>query len=877
MKRRTYVNLTALTFLLLFLASCTDPKAGEQSRLKDKSQGIITQNTSVVNGLKATFYNGMALQGASLLERIDPNINVDFGHGNLATGVPSDQVSVRWTGYIVPRYSEKYTFSTISDDGTKVFINGQLVVNAWRDQGPTETIGTITLEAGKPYEIKVEYYENGGGAEARLYWWSASQSREIIPSSVLYPTIPPSTPIPPAPPIGDGLKGQYFDNMQQTGQPRVRVDKTVDFNWGHDGPFPDFTTERWSVKWIGWIRAAQTGRHTFYFTSDDGGRLRVNGALLIDKWVDQGTTTWQGEIDLESGKYYPIELDYYDNCCEARATLEWSNPQQTRQVVPQSVLFSSNPTPVAAPSITGVRFQFAQPDTSSDIWSGGRKPLIAWVDGINTFDPGLLWSVQTGGDVASLSKITTTSGEQIELITAYGLPQDKVVTIRVTSKADPNKFQDANVTVRAGLRINMNPQQAQKGPRWVWVPWEITQPYPGPLQCRLDFLDGTPNGNTGWFDCYTKDSRDYEYGSTGVKRVRLNVRMKEGYSRESAEEKTVTLLENGGNRSPDIPSFSANPSQAKVWEIIKYSWVISDPENNGMRCEVDLDSNGTIDRTFNNCNSGTTTDNSFGQPGIYNAKLIVTDDRGGRSEKTISVAVGTTNPSPIPPSPNPPSNTPPKILGFDAYPKQVQIPIDIPFNAFVTVGFSVTDADGDAVSCILETGFQSRPVSCSSNVSIQTTVKYFGLNGEIWNPQIRLVVRDSRGNETRSNPIGILLSQGGFESQTVLKIFYRCLVVGIPDFASSSGDSIITLPFTFMDTPVYSSFKLIPEAAELILEIARDTAKQDIQLGLFEQEFQRRWMSIERFATSPYGDFMAKILKGSGAVSFVGCLAKPPF
>jgi endo-1,4-beta-D-glucanase Y len=85
-------------------------------------------------------------------------------------------------------YSETYTFYTLSDDGVRLWVNNKLVIDNWTDHAPTENRGTIALQAGATVPIKLEYYENGGGAVAKLLWSSPSRSKEVIPSSQLFTT-----------------------------------------------------------------------------------------------------------------------------------------------------------------------------------------------------------------------------------------------------------------------------------------------------------------------------------------------------------------------------------------------------------------------------------------------------------------------------------------------------------------------------------------------------------------------------------------------------------------------------------------------------------------------------------------------------------------
>jgi uncharacterized protein (DUF1800 family) len=95
--------------------------------------------------------------------------------------------TVRWTGQVEPQYSEAYVFETRTDDGVKLWVNDQLLVDKWQVQGTTSWTNIITLQAGVRYNLRMEYFNRGSGARAQLYWYSLSQPRQIIPATQLYP------------------------------------------------------------------------------------------------------------------------------------------------------------------------------------------------------------------------------------------------------------------------------------------------------------------------------------------------------------------------------------------------------------------------------------------------------------------------------------------------------------------------------------------------------------------------------------------------------------------------------------------------------------------------------------------------------------------
>ncbi|HEY6561832.1 MAG TPA: PQQ-dependent sugar dehydrogenase [Polyangiaceae bacterium] len=145
-------------------------------------------------GLTAEYFDNSNFTGTKIT-RVDPSVNFDFGTGSPDPAIGADTFSARWSGSIIPRFSQTYTFYTTSDDGIRLWIDGNLVINNWTDHAPIENTGTIALFAGRSHLITLELYENGGGATARLSWSSASQAKEIVPASQLRPTAPLAFPV----------------------------------------------------------------------------------------------------------------------------------------------------------------------------------------------------------------------------------------------------------------------------------------------------------------------------------------------------------------------------------------------------------------------------------------------------------------------------------------------------------------------------------------------------------------------------------------------------------------------------------------------------------------------------------------------------------
>ena len=151
---------------------------------------VTSQNTNGYQGLKGDYF-GTTNCTSLLLSRTDDQINFDWGHYTGITRpdpiVGDTNFSVRWTGEIVPQYSELYTFYAFGSDGVRLWINDQAVIDNWKANWPMETNGTVSLLAGHRYPIKVEHYSGvGSGSICQVSWSSASQWKQIVPKQALY-------------------------------------------------------------------------------------------------------------------------------------------------------------------------------------------------------------------------------------------------------------------------------------------------------------------------------------------------------------------------------------------------------------------------------------------------------------------------------------------------------------------------------------------------------------------------------------------------------------------------------------------------------------------------------------------------------------------
>lgn len=121
-----------------------------------------------------------------LLTRIDPAIDFNWGSGRPGSPLPTDQFSARWVGTIVPERTGSHLFHAGSDDGLRLWIGGRLLFDSWIDRGHTVETKTMHLVAGQAYQLRLDFYENGGAASVALEWTPPGRPRVPVPARIPY-------------------------------------------------------------------------------------------------------------------------------------------------------------------------------------------------------------------------------------------------------------------------------------------------------------------------------------------------------------------------------------------------------------------------------------------------------------------------------------------------------------------------------------------------------------------------------------------------------------------------------------------------------------------------------------------------------------------
>ena len=255
-------------------------------------------------GFAAEYFGNRDLNGTPAVTRTDDAVDFDWGGGAPADGVPADEFSARWTKALTVEQAGAYQFTVASDDGVRLFIDGQKVLDKWVQQGSTTYTVARQLPQGT-HQIVLEYFEAHGDAVAKLHYE------------------PTSEPAPPLGPPPDPFSADYFANRDLTGAPVVsRNDDAVDFDWGGGAPAPGVPADNFSARWTKSVTVDHASAYQFTVTADDGFRLFVDGEKVLDKWIQQGATAYTVTRELTQGTH-EIKLEYFEANGDAVAKLHY--------------------------------------------------------------------------------------------------------------------------------------------------------------------------------------------------------------------------------------------------------------------------------------------------------------------------------------------------------------------------------------------------------------------------------------------------------------------------------------------------------------------------------------------------------------------------
>src|SRR6266478_6636022 len=122
------------------------------------------------SGLKGEYFRGEKLEGSPAVVRIDPQVNFNFGAADSLPEIGKEHFSARWSGFLTPKTAGTYQLGVTGDDGYRLWLDGKLLIDHWSAEPTTTRTEEVKLEKRHRYAIKLEYFQDEGGALVRLLW-----------------------------------------------------------------------------------------------------------------------------------------------------------------------------------------------------------------------------------------------------------------------------------------------------------------------------------------------------------------------------------------------------------------------------------------------------------------------------------------------------------------------------------------------------------------------------------------------------------------------------------------------------------------------------------------------------------------------------------
>ncbi len=183
-KLEYYSNTNAASCTLQWSAAAVCKEVIPASQLFAPAASCIGNG----KGLKAEYFSNTAVAdpfpATATVTQTEPVINFDWAGGSPA-GISNDLFKARFTGFVQSTDEGTYTFYITADDGVRLWVNNQLLIDGWVDQGATEYQASINLAACTAYPVRIEYYENGGDAVCKFEWAGPVTDRQVVPASQL--------------------------------------------------------------------------------------------------------------------------------------------------------------------------------------------------------------------------------------------------------------------------------------------------------------------------------------------------------------------------------------------------------------------------------------------------------------------------------------------------------------------------------------------------------------------------------------------------------------------------------------------------------------------------------------------------------------------
>lgn len=354
----------------------------------------------------AEFFNNTTLSGTPVYSSTVPKIDNYWGYDSPVPGVvSSDYWSARFTQqYFAP--AGNYRITARMDDGMRIYFDGQLIVNEWYDSQEHAVSKDFYVSTTGYHTVVVEYYDKTGVGMAVVKWEPIAAGG----GGATYPN----------------WKAEYFTNTTLSGTPQVvRDEAKLDLNWGYNSPAPGSIPEdNWSARFTRTLNIP-AGQYRISLTNDDGARLYINDAMIIDGWKFTGA---------------PMSVDYFHDGKPARVRVEYVEKSGKARLVANYILISDDVVVGGGGGGGGTNDQCPRPGTYQAVFQ---------VNSVVKNGPGKDYATVTAVDRCT---ILTLSGEKS--------PDGRWVSVRRDGPGGISGWADATVLALGTSLDQLNPNNS---------------------------------------------------------------------------------------------------------------------------------------------------------------------------------------------------------------------------------------------------------------------------------------------------------------------------------------------------------------------------------------------------------------------------------
>ena len=355
-------------------------------------------------GWQGEYFANPDLHGQPALVRTDAGVNFDWGLGSPDPSIPVDHFSARWTRPIsLP--AGQYRFHATADDGVRVYVDGLPIIDQWHTSAAITYNTSLSLSGGN-HLLRVDHYDNTEQARVHV-WWEPDDGSATDPAHA------------------GAWRGDYYNNRDFSGSPVFsRDDPAVYFDWGTSGPGGGIGGQDFSVRWTRQM-IFPGGDVLFSLKPDDGVRLWLDWAAVIDQWGgSDGKTTFTKEKNV-SGGTHTVVVEYYQGDGPAKVELSvqptnvnWLGNLRTclppkdawikvYRLAPNNQWEDLNPDGYGSNTASGQITIFGVPVDASYSWDGQPYRVEQWVKGSRVHVEGDIFAgqpafrIQPGQDVST--------------------------------------------------------------------------------------------------------------------------------------------------------------------------------------------------------------------------------------------------------------------------------------------------------------------------------------------------------------------------------------------------------------------------------------------------------------------------------------------